>query len=139
MIRRSSLLLSLAAVFPLTFSSCGLIKSVPIPFVGGGSHRSSASDPQLGFNQATILRTGHTLDLSVYEGLRSPSRIFHESVMVDDHNMVDLGKAGKAKVGGLTAMAAIKRNLGASDTMAITMFSSAASRGLLVERMCWMA
>ena len=38
-----------------------------------------------------------------------------------------------------TAMAAISRNRGVSETTAMTMFSRAASRGLRVERTCWIA
>jgi protein involved in polysaccharide export with SLBB domain len=111
MIRRLSLPLFLTAAF--AFSSCSIIKSVPIPFVGGDSQSSSASDPQLGFTQATILRTGHTLDLSVYEGLRSPNRIYRDSVVVDANGLVTLAKGVKAKVGGLTAIAAVKNIEGA--------------------------
>ena len=39
----------------------------------------------------------------------------------------------------MTVMPAMNRNRGRSDATHITRFSSAASRGLRVERMCWMA
>ena len=38
-----------------------------------------------------------------------------------------------------TVMPPISRKRGVSETIAITMFSSAASRGLRVESTCWMA
>ena len=40
---------------------------------------------------------GHTLRIHVYEGSRSPERIFNSVVMVDEKGVIDLGQAGSTK------------------------------------------
>ena len=48
-------------------------------------------------------------------------------------------RSGLKNTSPSTVMPAISRNRGASETIAITMFSSAASLGLRVDSTCWMA
>jgi hypothetical protein len=116
MIRPFSATFFFAAATSLALCSCSLIRSVPIPFSGGGS--GSDSDPKLAYSPSTPLRYGHTLDVSVYQGLRSPSRIYHDEVMVDEHGMLNLGNSRKVKVDGLSAVAAVKSIEGAFRTEA---------------------
>lgn len=120
MIRRYFLPLVLSFACSFLSSSCSLVRSVPIPFMGGEGDRSTAEDPQIGFTQSSVLKSGHTLDVSVYQGLRSPSRTYHDTVVVDENGQVDLGSVGKAKVGGLTALNATKSIEGAFRTRAGT-------------------
>jgi protein involved in polysaccharide export with SLBB domain len=59
-------------------------------------------DPDVPFNSRGTLGYGHTLRLEVYEGSRSPDRIYRGIVMVDAKGLLPLGEAGTARVGGLT-------------------------------------
>lgn len=65
-----------------------------------GTDKASVEDPQVPFNARGTLGYGHTLRLHVYEGARSPKRIFNGVVMVDEKGIVQLGKAGSARLGG---------------------------------------
>lgn len=64
------------------------------------SDQVDANDPDVPFNSRNPLLSGHTLRLEVYEGSRSPSRVFRGIVMVDDQGTVALGDIGTARVGG---------------------------------------
>jgi hypothetical protein len=65
-----------------------------------GRDTASADDPKVPFNARGTLGYGHTLRLHAYEGTRSPKRIFNGVVMVDEKGIVQLGKAGSARIGG---------------------------------------
>lgn len=118
MIRHSLFLSFTAASAALVLSGCGLIKSVPIPFMGHGDSPATAADPQVAFSASGKLQPGHTLDISVYEGLRSPGRLYHGRPVVDANGLLDLGKVGKSKVGGLTALEAERKIEAAFRTQA---------------------
>lgn len=108
----------------LALSSCSLIQMVdpdfkmPMPklpklrlpsmntvakIVPGMSERDKvdANDPDVPFNSRGTLGFGHTLRLEVYEGSRSPDRIYSDIVMVDAKGLLPLGEVGTARVGGL--------------------------------------
>ena len=117
----------LFAAFSLTLCSCGMIKSilpdwhVPMPklpklglpslpsrntvakWVPGMDERdkADADDPDVPFNSRHTLGFGHTLRLEVYEGTRSPDRIFRGIVMINTEGLLPLGKVGTARIGGL--------------------------------------
>lgn len=61
-----------------------------------------ANDPDVPFNARGTLTFGHTLRVEVYEGSRSPDRIYHDISMVGAEGLLPLGPAGSARVGGLT-------------------------------------
>jgi protein involved in polysaccharide export with SLBB domain len=88
------------------FPACSLVKQVKIPFITSGT--AAPNDPLVAYDVRKPLAYGHTLELSVYRGVRSPSRIFNERVMVDGKGYVHLGKVGDVKVGGLTTTQAIR-------------------------------
>lgn len=125
MSRVLSALLFAAASFLLC--SCGMIKSI-IPdsmpklpkiglpslpslpsrntvakFVPGMAERDKvdAEDPDVPFNSRGTLGFGHTVRLEVYEGTRSPERIYRGIVMINTEGLLPLGKVGTARVGGL--------------------------------------
>ena len=54
------------------------------------------------FNARGTLGYGHTLRIHIFEGARSPKRIYNDVVMVDAKGLIDFGKMGQARVGGLT-------------------------------------
>ena len=72
------------------------------------SDKAAAEDPQVPFNARGVLGFGHTLRIHVYEGTRSPDRIFNQVVMVDTSGVLDFGSIGSAKVGGGTLPQAVK-------------------------------
>lgn len=119
----SVLLLSAAGL--LALSSCSLISKIPVPklpklpklpkvslpsmntiarIVPGMAEtdKVDAEDPEVPFNARGTLGYGHTIRLEVFEGSRSPDRIFRDIVMVDTEGNLALGSAGSARVGGLT-------------------------------------
>ncbi len=73
-------------------------------FVPGMSERDKvdAEDPDVPFNSRGTLGFGHTLRLEIYEGTRSPERIYRGIEMVNTEGLLPLGKVGTARVGGLT-------------------------------------
>jgi protein involved in polysaccharide export with SLBB domain len=90
----------------LALAGCSLPK-VSIPFVGG-EKPAPVDDISVPYTVTQTLGYGHTLELSVYAGMRSPSRIYRGTVVVDQQGVIDLGKYGTVKVGGLKADRAIK-------------------------------
>jgi hypothetical protein len=86
-------------------SSCGWMPHVKVPFIGGGGEPAQA-DPHLPFKVSEKLSPGHKLTLAVYRGLRSPSRIYDGSVIIDPQGMVHFKDAGDVKIGGLSALRA---------------------------------
>ncbi len=72
------------------------------------SDKAASDDPQVPFNARGVLGFGHTLRIHVYEGSRSPDRIFNQVVMVDTSGVLDFGTIGSAKVGGGTLPQAVK-------------------------------
>ena len=125
MMRVLSALLFAATSFVLC--SCGMIKSIiphsmpklpKLPKIGlpslpsrntvakwvpGMSERDKVDvdDPDVPFNSRGSLGFGHTLRLEVYEGTRSPERIFRGIVMINTEGLIALGKVGSARIGGL--------------------------------------
>jgi protein involved in polysaccharide export with SLBB domain len=109
----------------LVLSSCGIFKHMPkmpklpkLPKIGmpslpsrntvaklvpGMAERDkvSADDPDVPFNSRGTLGFGHTVRLEVYEGTRSPERIYRGIEMITTQGMLPLGKVGSARVGGL--------------------------------------
>ena len=61
-----------------------------------------AADPDVPFNSRGTLGFGHTIRLEVYEGARSPDRIYRGIVMVNTEGLLPLGTVGTARIGGLT-------------------------------------
>lgn len=126
MLRVPTALLFAAASFQLC--SCGMIKriipdSLPklpkLPKIGMPSLPSrntvaklvpgmsetdkvNSEDPDVPFNSRGTLGFGHTVRLEVYEGTRSPERIYRGIEMVNSEGLLPLGKVGTARVGGLT-------------------------------------
>lgn len=72
------------------------------------SDQVDENDPEVPFNSRQPLRPGHTLRLEVYEGSRSPSRVFRGIAMVDEEGVVALGQTGSARVGGKTLPQAVE-------------------------------
>lgn len=121
MTRVLSALLFAAASFLLC--SCGMIKKIipPMPklpkiglpglpsrntvakFVPGMSERDKvdSDDPDVPFNSRGTLGFGHTIRLEVFEGTRSPDRIYRGIEMINTEGLLPLGKVGSARVGGL--------------------------------------
>ncbi|MBB5031962.1 polysaccharide biosynthesis/export family protein [Prosthecobacter vanneervenii] len=60
-----------------------------------------ANDPEVPFNTRHSIGYGHTLRLEVYEGTRSPDRIYSGITMVNSDGLLPLGETGTARVGGL--------------------------------------
>ena len=58
-------------------------------------------DPDVPFTSRGTLGFGHTIRLDVYEGTRSPDRIYSGIVMVNNEGLAPIGKVGTARVGGL--------------------------------------
>jgi protein involved in polysaccharide export with SLBB domain len=83
------------------------LPKVKVPFVGNDA-TAPANDPQIPWSLKQPLAHGHTLDLAVYAGQRSPAKIFAGAVMVDEHGKVDLGKFGTFRVAGKTASQAVR-------------------------------
>lgn len=108
------------------FSSLKKIKNI-IPGMPD-TDKVHVDDPKMPFNARGTLGYGHTLRIHVYEGARYPKRIFNDVVMVDQNGVVQLGKAGSARIGGASlprAAAAISTafsvglNLGRTTTVHI--------------------
>ncbi len=116
-------LLFAAASFLLC--SCGMIKSLipdsmpKLPKIGlpslpsrntvaklvpGMSERDkvNSEDPDVPFNSRGTLGFGHTVRLEIYEGTRSPDRIYRGIEMINTEGLLPLGQVGTARVGGLT-------------------------------------
>lgn len=109
----------LFAALSLVLSSCGLFSHLPkLPKIGmpGLPNRNTVAklvpgmaerdkvdvdDPDVPFNSRGSLGFGHTIRLEVYEGTRSPVRIYRGIVMVTTDGLLPLGKAGTARVAGL--------------------------------------
>jgi protein involved in polysaccharide export with SLBB domain len=83
------------------------LPKMKVPFVGNDA-TAPVNDPQIPWSLKQPLAQGHTLDLAVYAGQRSPAKIFAGTVMVDEHGKVDLGKFGAFRVGGKTASQAVR-------------------------------
>jgi hypothetical protein len=83
-----------------SFSSLKKIKNI-IPGMPD-TDKVTEEDPQMPFNARGTLGYGHSLRIHVYEGARSPERLFNKVVMVDSKGIIDLGPAGTTQVGGAT-------------------------------------
>lgn len=92
----------------LAGSGCGWMPKVRIPFMGSGSGSHTSRDPKLPFEVRQTLGFGQTLKLAVWLGQSSPSKIYAGSVMVNEKGMIHFKEAGDVRVGGLTALQAIK-------------------------------
>ncbi len=114
----------LSAAICLIVCSCSMIKSIipdsmpklpkiPLPslpsrntvakLVPGMSEKDkvNAEDPDIPFNSRGTVGYGHTIRLEVYEGTRSPDRIFRGIEMINTEGNLTLGKVGTAHIGGL--------------------------------------
>ncbi|MDZ4404008.1 hypothetical protein [Prosthecobacter sp.] len=113
-----------ALLAPLVFAatlcalcSCGLIQKIPVPklpkisfpsrntvakLVPGMAEtdKMDAEDPDVPFNSRGTLGFGHTIRLEVYEGARSPDRIYRGIAMVNAEGLLPLADVGTARVGG---------------------------------------
>ena len=115
MINRFILRILFLVAVTSSLSSCGWVPKVPkvhIPFTGS-SDSASSEDPHTDFNVNTRLAYGHTLQITAYHGLRSPTKFYSETLMVDKNGRLDLGKAGKVQVGGMTSFQAMRQIEGA--------------------------
>ena len=83
-----------------SFSALKKIKNI-IPGMPD-TDKAAEEDPQVPFNARGTLGYGHSLRIHVYEGARSPNRLFNKVVMVDSKGIIDLGAAGTTQVGGAT-------------------------------------
>lgn len=73
------------------------------------SDQANAEDPKMPFNARGTLGYGHTLRIHVFEGARSPKRIYNGVVMVDTKGLLDFGGSiGQVRVGGETLPQAVK-------------------------------
>lgn len=110
----------LSAAACLLLCSCSMLKSLvpPMPklpnlslpsmntvakYIPGMPERDkvNSDDPTVPFNSRGTLNFGHTIRLEVYEGARSPERIYRGIEMINSEGLLPLGKAGSARVGGL--------------------------------------
>jgi protein involved in polysaccharide export with SLBB domain len=83
------------------------LPKVKVPFVGNDA-TAPVNDPQVPWSLKQPLAHGHTLELAVYAGQRSPAKVFAGAVMVDENGKVNLGKYGTFKLGGKTASQAAR-------------------------------
>lgn len=60
------------------------------------------ADPNVPFNSRGILGYGHTLRIQVFQGTRSPKRMFSGLRMIDQKGVLALGEFGSARIGGGT-------------------------------------
>ena len=97
--------LAVATVFS---ASCSWIPKVKVPFISSGESAPRVEDPAVPYDFRKPLNYGHTLEVSVYRGLNSPSRIFSGGVMVDEKGLVHFKDSGDVKVGGLNTVAALR-------------------------------
>ncbi|HRH97226.1 MAG TPA: hypothetical protein PLB55_14895 [Prosthecobacter sp.] len=112
----STSFLTLAA--PFLVAGCGLIQKIPVPkmpkmslpsmntvakYIPGMPERDKVDveDPTVPFNSRGTIGFGHTIRLEVYEGARSPERIFRGIAMVNTEGLLPMGEVGTARVGGL--------------------------------------
>ncbi len=65
-------------------------------------------DPKMPFNARGTLGYGHTIRIHVYEGARSPKRIYNNLLMVGTKGVIDFGPVGSAKIGGGTLPQAVQ-------------------------------
>ncbi len=114
----------LSAAISLILCSCSMIKSIiphsmpKLPKIGLPSlpsrntvarlvpgmsekDKASAEDPDISFTSRGTLGYGHTIRLEVYEGTRSPDRIFRGIEMINTEGNLALGSVGTAHVGGM--------------------------------------
>lgn len=105
-----------AAPLVLALSGCISLDKLPkmpdlpkvkIPFVSK-EPSVSANDFVVPYTPKQQLAHGHTLDIEVYAGQRSPSKVYTGEVMVGEDGKADLGKFGKVKLAGLTASQAVR-------------------------------
>jgi hypothetical protein len=69
---------------------------------------AAVDDPKMSFDALGTLGFGHSIRIHVYEGARSPNRIFNKVLMVDAKGELNFGEAGTAKVGGSTLPQAVQ-------------------------------
>lgn len=114
MFRTTPLLLSALSAIGIAalLSSCGTLKKLPsvsinVPFIGDDS-ASPGNDPFIPYDIRQKLTPGHTLDVDIYTGQRSPDRIFSGNVLIDPEGNGDFGKIGKTRLAGLDATQAVR-------------------------------
>ncbi len=91
------------------------VRSIPIPkrlprlndvakIVPGMKEKDTvgSNDPEVPFDPSGKLAAGHTLRLAIYEGLRSPKKLWSGLVMVDESGLIQFDDIGSARVGGHT-------------------------------------
>ncbi len=89
-----------------SFSTLKKIKNI-IPGMPD-TDKVAVDDPQMPFNARGTLGYGHTIRIHVYEGARSPKRIYNNVLMVDTKGVLDFGTVGSTKVGGGTLPQAVQ-------------------------------
>jgi len=92
----------------MALASCNT--NLHVPFVGGDKTSvPSEPDPDVPFTINDKLGYGHTLKFSVYQGVRTASKLFAGSVMVDRAGKLHIPKIGDVAVGGLSPLDAVGR------------------------------
>ena len=71
-----------------------------IPGMGPSGDSVSSDDPVVPFNSKGTLGYGHTLRLTVYDGVVEPKKLYSGLVMIDQHGVAQFGKFGTARLGG---------------------------------------
>lgn len=105
---RSLFVLPLLAL-AMAMASCS-IPHLHIPLVGGDeTTEPTGPDPDVPFTVNDRLGYGHTLTFTVYEGVRSTSKVFDGSIMVDRNGKAHIPKIGDVNLGGLTPLEAVGR------------------------------
>lgn len=89
----------------LLLGACSLPK-LKIPFMG---ESAAVSAPKVPFNPNGVLGYGHTLHFTVYQGALSPGKIFNGGGTVDQTGGLHIKNLSDIKVGGLSALEAVKK------------------------------
>ena len=107
--------LLICGLFPACKSVKNVVSYIPVPsmpklpnmsdvakLIPGmpSSDRVDENDPEVYFNSRQPLAPGHTLRLEVYEGSRSPTRVYRGIAVIDADGNLPLAEIGTARVGG---------------------------------------
>lgn len=104
---------AILGIAPL-LTQCGITKHVPKPNIDlpfGLLDKSDApipNDPFVPYDLRDKLKPGHTLELSIYRGTRSPDRVFNGKVLINEEGIADFGKLGTVRLAGLEAPTALR-------------------------------
>jgi protein involved in polysaccharide export with SLBB domain len=85
------------------------LKKVPRLLPGvQAEDRANAQDPLVPFDPLKPLATGHSLRLQMVEGSRSPDEILSTVAVIEPNGQIDLGRAGRPRVGGMRLPQAVE-------------------------------